>query len=85
MILGIWITQGITQGGGGGGGGGFDRNEHRNLDHRGYISEMREIITLLREIAEFSIKLREAPVEIGRVDTYGLPTPPWDIWSQVQF
>ena len=58
------------------GGGGLDRNKHReNLDHRGYISEMREIITQggkrtrLREIAEFSTKLLEAPAEIGRVYT----------------
>ena len=39
---------------------------------------MREIITpggrrtWLREIAEFSTKLQEAPTEIGRVDTSGI-------------
>ena len=41
----------------------------------GNISQMREIITpggrltRLREIPEFSIKLREAPAECGRVDS----------------
>ena len=44
----------------------------------GNISQMQEIITpggrwtLLREIQEFSIKLREAPTECGRVDSSAL-------------
>ena len=60
MILGIWITQEIEKGGG---------------VHREKFSEMQEIITpggrrtRLREIAEFSTKLLEAPAEIGRVYT----------------
>ena len=44
----------------------------------GNISQMREIITpdgrrtRLPEFLEFSIKLREAPVECGRVDSSGV-------------
>ena len=69
MILCIRITQGITQE------GGLDRNKHQEISNISYISEIRKIIThggirtRLREIPEFSKKLREAPAKIGRLDT----------------
>ena len=41
-----------TQGGGGGGGDGKEKS--RNLDHRGYISEMREMGTVAGDCGIFN-------------------------------